>query len=474
MGQVNVRNHVVLVKRGLEQNERTNEFSRPASQRRSMKSSCSAECHKWLSHAATRCNCSTNQFGQQTPRRWGWGTPLKKRAATRTVILYDWIGWVVNLLSGDASCQGDALGGRMRAEYMTTNLNIKSASAVRVAVLGTGSLGKEHARIYAELAATGEAEFAGVYDVVADTARKIAEKYRVRMFGSVDEAAAASDALSVVTPTTTHFELARKLLDQGKHVLLEKPMTHEAAQAAELVQLAQKSNCLLQVGHVERFNPVFQYLGSVATEPRFIEVHRLSPYPKRSTDIGVVLDLMIHDLDVVLAFVKSPVTSVDAVGIPVLSKSEDIANARLRFANGCVANLTASRVSPERMRKIRVFSGGVITSYISLDYRAQEGFIYRIAREGEEESSLLKKLLHSKDSTIVSEFAGKRIVREPVPITKEEPLKLELEHFIGCVRAHRTPLVSGESAKRALDLALEITAQINKEWARVGEEMLKR
>src|SRR5207342_2284796 len=153
-------------------------------------------------------------------------------------------------------------------------------------------------------------------------------------------------------------------------------------------------------------------------------------YPARSVDIGVVLDLMIHDLDIVLAFVKSPVTSVDAVGIPVLSKTEDIANARLRFANGCIANMTVSRVSPERMRKIRVFSGGENTSYISLDYRAQEGFIYRIARDGEHESSLLKKLLGARDSTIVSEFGGKRIVREPVPIEKEEPLKLELQSFI--------------------------------------------
>jgi len=243
-------------------------------------------------------------------------------------------------------------------------------------------------------------------------------------------------------------------------VLVEKPMTDNAGRAGELVQLAQQRHAVLQAGHVERFNPVFKYLETVATEPRFIEVHRLSPYPARSTDIGVVLDLMIHDLDVVLAFVKSPVTSVDAVGIPVLSQSEDIANARLRFANGCVANLTASRVSPERMRKIRVFSGGASTSYISLDYRAQEGFIYRVARDDEPESSMLKKLLRAKDSTIVSQFGGKRIVREPVPITKEEPLKLELQHFVDCVRAHRTPMVSGESAKRALDLAFEITRQI--------------
>jgi len=211
---------------------------------------------------------------------------------------------------------------------------------------------------------------------------------------------------------------------------------------------------------VERFNPVFGYMESAASEPRFIEAHRLSPYPARSTDIGVVLDLMIHDLDVILAFVKSPVQSVDAVGIPVLSASEDIANARLRFANGCVANLTASRISPERMRKIRVFSGGASPSYISLDYRAQEGYIYRIAREDEAESGLLKKLLHAKDSAIVSQFAGRRIVREPVPIAKEEPLKLELQHFIDCVRARATPKVSGESARQALDLAFEITRQI--------------
>ncbi|MBI3416459.1 MAG: Gfo/Idh/MocA family oxidoreductase [Verrucomicrobia bacterium] len=333
-------------------------------------------------------------------------------------------------------------------------------SDLKVAVIGTGSLGKEHARIYAALAASGKVEFIGVFDANAEVARKIAEKHRVRAFMSVAEAAAVADALSIVTPTTTHFEIAKALLAHGKHLLVEKPMTDNTAQAAELVQLAQRHGSVLQVGHVERFNPVFKYLEAVATEPRFIETHRLSPYPARSTDIGVVLDLMIHDLDVVLAFVKSPVTSVDAVGIPVLSQSEDIANARLRFANGCVANLTASRVSPERMRKIRVFSGGAHTSYISLDYRAQEGFIYRIARDGEQESSLLKKLLAAKDSTIVSEFGGKRIVREPVPIAKDEPLKLELQSFVECVRAQRTPVVSGESAKRALDLAFEITRQI--------------
>jgi predicted dehydrogenase len=335
-----------------------------------------------------------------------------------------------------------------------------SPNCARVAVLGAGSLGKEHARIYSELATAGKVAFVGIHDVIGETARKLAQKYGVQAIGSLAEVLEKTDALSVVTPTSTHFELVKAALQQGKHVMVEKPMTDNASQAGELVELAQHQRCILQVGHVERFNPIFAYLQSVASEPRFIETHRLSPYPARSTDIGVVLDLMIHDLDVVLAFVKSPVTAVDAVGIPVLSLSEDIANARLRFANGCVANLTVSRVSPERMRKIRVFSGGATTSYISLDYRAQEGFIYRIARDSEQESSLLKKLLQAKDSTIVSQFGGKKIVREPVPIAKEEPLKLELEHFIDCIRVQGTPLVSGESAKRALDLAFEITRQI--------------
>jgi len=334
------------------------------------------------------------------------------------------------------------------------------SSTLKIAVIGTGSLGKEHVRIYAEMARAGFVELAGIFDNVPETAHKVAAKHGVRAFASVAEAAAASDALSLVTPTVTHFELAKMLLQKGKHLLVEKPMTDNAAQAAELVELAGQNRCLLQVGHVERFNPVFTYLQTVATDPRFIEIDRLSPFPARSTDIGVVLDLMIHDLDVVLAFVKSPVTSVDAVGIPVLSKSEDIANARLRFANGCVANLTASRISPQRMRKIRVFSGGAMPCHVSLDYRAQEGYIYRIARDGEAESSLLKKLLSAKDSTIVSEFGGKRIVREPVPIEKVEPLKVELQSFVDCVRGRQTPVVSGASAKLSLDLAFEITRQI--------------
>jgi predicted dehydrogenase len=336
------------------------------------------------------------------------------------------------------------------------------STQLKVAVIGVGSLGKEHARIYAEMAAAGRIEFAGVHDSAPLAAARIAEKYGAPVFATLGQALAGAGAFSVVTPTRTHFELADMLLAAGKHVLVEKPMTDNAAQAAQLVRRAAENNVVLQVGHVERFNPVLRYLEEVATDPRFIESHRLSPYPGRSMDIGVVLDLMIHDLDVILALVRSPVVSMEAVGLPVLSQSEDIANARLRFANGCVANLTASRVSPERMRKIRVFSAsaGAVTSYVSLDYRAQEGFLYRAARQGEGKSSLLKKLLRAKGSAIVSEFAGKKLVREPVPVEKDEPLKLELRDFIRCIQSHLTPKVSGAAAKRALDLALEITRQI--------------
>ncbi len=323
-----------------------------------------------------------------------------------------------------------------------------------------GALGQHHARIYSELQKAGKIEFTGLYDANPERAKEISKQHDIPVLSSPEAVLSSAEALSIVTPTTTHFELASQALEAGLHVLVEKPMTEDASQASELVQLAQDNNCVLQVGHVERFNPVFDYLQSVATQPRFIETHRLSPYPKRSMDIGVVLDLMIHDLDIVMAFVNSPIKEVDGVGVAVLSETEDIANARIKFENGCVANLTASRVSPERMRKIRVFSGGESTSYVSLDYQKQEGYIYRIAAEESEKSSLWKKLLHAKDTAIVSEFAGKKIVREPVPIEKDEPLKLELQHFIQCVAEKQTPKVSGQAGREALEVALEITRQI--------------
>jgi predicted dehydrogenase len=214
--------------------------------------------------------------------------------------------------------------------------------------------------------------------------------------------------------------------------LIEKPITETPAQAEDLVRLAKERSLILQVGHIERFNPILSALEQLVTRPRFIESHRLSPYPFRSVEIGVVLDLMIHDLEVILHLVRSPVKSIDAVGVPVLSKGEDIANARIRFENGCVANVTASRISPEKMRKIRVFQEG---AYLSLDYQAQAGEIYRLV-DGQ-------------------------ITRESVAMEKEEPLKRELQSFVECARRGLQPLVSGSEATAALELAIEITEMIN-------------
>lgn len=310
------------------------------------------------------------------------------------------------------------------------------------------------------MARSGQVDFIGIYDVDQGVATQTAREHGVRVFTSLEAAMEAAEAFSVVTPTATHHSIARALLERHRHVLVEKPMTSDANEASELIALAAANVCVLQVGHVERFNPVFHYLNEAAKQPKFIEAHRLSPYPARSTDIGVVLDLMIHDLDIVMAFVNSPVAEFDAVGIPVLSRNEDIANVRLKFANGCIANVTASRVSAERLRKIRVFSEGNPPSYISLDYFRQEGYIFRLADPDTPESSLLKKLIGARTSTIISEFAGRKIVREPVPIQRSEPLKLELESFINCVQDRQSPVVSGEAGKQALDLALEITRRI--------------
>jgi predicted dehydrogenase len=295
----------------------------------------------------------------------------------------------------------------------------------RFGVVGVGHIGSNHARLYAEIPA---AEFAHVYDVDPARANAIGRKFGATAAKSLDEFIEMVDAASVATPTNTHYEIGRSLLAAGKHVLIEKPITDNTAQAGELVELAAHKNVVLQVGHVERFNPVLSTLEKHLTHPRFIEAHRLSPYPERNTDIGVVLDLMIHDLEVILHFVRSPVQSIDAVGVPVLSRGEDIANARLRFENGCVANVTSSRVSPERMRKIRVFQED---AYLSLDYQNQSGEIYR--------------------------RAGGRITRDKVEIEREEPLKLQLTSFVECASTGREPRVSGFHATAALELAMEIT-----------------
>ncbi len=307
-----------------------------------------------------------------------------------------------------------------------------TATTFRVGVVGVGSLGIHHARIYQELP---DCALAGVYD--ADTARaaEVAAKYGTQAFATLDELIANVDAASVAVPTHLHFDVASQMIRAGRHLLVEKPITSTTSEAEELVRLAQEHNVVLQVGHIERFNPVMEYLEKAARQPRFIEAHRLAPFPPpregmhpRGTEVNVVLDLMIHDIEVILHLVPSPLKEIRAVGVPVLSSSEDIANVRLEFENGCVANITASRISPERMRKIRVF---VEDAYISLDYQKQAGEIYRKTESG--------------------------IAGEDVPIQKGEPLANELRSFVACAASHGTPKVSGEHAAEALKLAARIT-----------------
>src|SRR5207244_218979 len=236
-----------------------------------------------------------------------------------------------------------------------------SMKKLRVGVIGVGAIGSNHARLYGQIPSS---EFTAVYDIDSTKGNAIGRKFGAAPAKSLDEFSEMVDAASVATPTYTHYEIARALLARGKHLLIEKPITNKTAHAGKLAELAAGKRLILQVGHVERFNPVLAALEKHLTHPRFIEAHRLAPYTERSADIGVVLDLMIHDLEVILHFVRSPLWSIDAVGVPVLSQSEDIANARLHFEDGCVANVTSSRISPERRRKIRIVQDA---AYLSLD-----------------------------------------------------------------------------------------------------------
>ncbi len=299
------------------------------------------------------------------------------------------------------------------------------SSHIRAGVVGVGSIGKNHARIYPGLP---EVEFSAILDTNRETATAVSAQYGANAVTDLLEFAALVDVATVATPTPDHYETGKFLLNHGKHLLIEKPITETPEQAQELVKLAKERSLILQVGHVERFNPVLSALEQRLTKPRFIESHRLSPYPFRSVEIGVVLDLMIHDLEIILHLVRSPVKSIDAVGVPVLSKGEDIANARIRFQNGCVANVTASRISPEKMRKIRVFQED---AYLSLDYQNQSAEMFRLVKGV--------------------------ITREVVEIEKDEPLKRELQSFVECSRRGVQPVVSGSEAAAALELAIEIT-----------------
>ncbi len=301
---------------------------------------------------------------------------------------------------------------------------------IKIAVVGVGHLGSLHARIYSEL---DRVKLVGVVDNDFSRAKEIAGKYGCLAFKRLEDLPLEIEAASVVVPTDRHYEVAVALMERGCHLLVEKPITDNIITARELLRLAEKRSLLLQVGHVERFNTGILALEKIIKEPRFIECHRNAPFQLRGTEVGVVLDLMIHDLDIILHLVASPVESLEAVGATVLSQHEDIANARIRFKNGCIANITTSRISPERLRKIRIFQDD---AYISLDYMNRTGRIFQ-------------------------KQAG-RIVDDPLPIIEGEPLKLELESFLEAVRLGGKPQVPAEDSLEALKVALEVTREVEK------------
>ncbi|HUE53955.1 MAG TPA: Gfo/Idh/MocA family oxidoreductase [Terriglobales bacterium] len=325
-------------------------------------------------------------------------------------------------------------------------------------MIGVGAFGRNHARVYHQLAQQGEAvRLAGVVDSDLPRADVVAKEFGCRSFGSIQQLTTTHSeiqAASIAVPTIHHLEVARALMEAGIDVLIEKPVATSLAEAEELIAMAQRLGRIAQVGHLERFNPAVRATIPLVSQPMFFEVHRLSVFSPRSLDVDVVLDLMIHDLDVVLSFVNAPVREIRAVGLPILSGKVDIANVRMEFDSGCVANFTASRVSTERVRKLRFFQP---RQYISLDYSRQDVLAFSIGGDGEAAG------MPSVNPQIK--------VSKP-PVTAEEPLHAELKSFLGSVRRRSKPLVSLEDGRRALAVALDIVAAIREHGKKVKLDRL--
>jgi predicted dehydrogenase len=318
---------------------------------------------------------------------------------------------------------------------------------LRVGVIGVGHLGQHHARLYATLPGS---TLIGVVDADANRAQAVADKHGVRVYPDVTALISEVDAVSIAVPTSAHHPVAKLCLSAGVHVLIEKPITVTLAEANDLIELASRYHCILQVGHIERFNPAIRAVRSAIHAPGFIECHRLSPYGERGTDVDVVLDLMIHDLDMVLSFNPGPVEEVRAAGVPVLSPTIDIANARIAFTSGCVANFTASRVSTMRMRKLRLFQRD---SYLSVDYQTRQAAILR--RQ-------------------VGANQRPEIFMEPAQTVDDEPLKLELDAFLHAIASKTPPMVSGEDGAAALALAHQVLESIGSFVQRHAVEATER
>lgn len=320
---------------------------------------------------------------------------------------------------------------------------------LRVGVIGVGHLGSTHAKLWQGVPG---AELVGLYDVNNERAQAIAAQHATRAFDDIDELLDAVDAVSIVTPTSTHAEIAHRVIEAGKHLFIEKPITARYAEASEVIRLADERGLLLQVGHIERFNPAFAALQEFTLEPMFIESHRLAQFRPRATDVAVVLDLMIHDIDLILALTGSEVVEIRASGVSVVSDTIDIANARLEFANGCVANITASRISARQMRKMRLFQKD---AYISIDFAKPSVELFRISdsAEGMRESTMLLGAIEQGTKQRVITF-------EQLPTPDVNALALELSEFVEAIRTGTPPRVSGRSGAEALRVAEEIVREI--------------
>ncbi|MGE5402202.1 MAG: Gfo/Idh/MocA family protein [Ignavibacteriales bacterium] len=320
---------------------------------------------------------------------------------------------------------------------------------LKLGIIGTGHLGKLHTKITKLL--TG-CELAGIFDKNIEKARECASEMNVRIFDELDELLHTVDAVSIVATTSAHYEIAKRCLEEGKHVFVEKPITTLISEAEELIRIAAEKHLNLQVGHIERFNPALLSLEKYNLEPKFIQSDRLSQFNPRGTDVAVVLDLMIHDIDIILSLVKSEVKDVHASGVAVVSDNIDIANARLEFENGAVANVTASRISQKKMRKMRMFQRD---GYISLDFNTGVSEVYRlISKEQEKENHFISF------GEIGIGDKKKMVVYEQPEVREVNALQYELQLFVDSVLRHERPLVSGEDGLRALKVAEIIIKKI--------------
>lgn len=314
------------------------------------------------------------------------------------------------------------------------------ADKIRVGVIGTGHLGQHHVRNYRE---NPRCEFIMACDTNPAQLKKVASTHGVEASEDFRDLIGKVDAVSIATPTSTHFEVASTLLENGIHCLVEKPICTTVIDAAKLTSLARRKKLVLQVGHIEHFNLAVQKFKEILTTPRFIECHRQGPFDPRVRDVGVVLDLMIHDIDIIMRIVNSPITSIESAGVAILTNKEDIANARIRFESGCIANVTVSRVTPKPLRKLRVFQDD---AYISLDYRKQTMEVFR---------------RRSKSGQVAPGDVPYFIESKKIRVKRQEPLKLELDHFLDCVEKQNfDPQTTGEQAMEALDVVIRITEQI--------------